>query len=126
VQRASLPVGKSRGRDDGRDARSTLAKSALTMIPTKGANPMRNRLLPGLTVAVILFLVVAGCAHRREAYYPSDLGAGPGVHVRAPFVDVKVQGKRRGNNEPTLNRQDNDRDKQLSRRSDDDDENERD
>ena len=85
---------------------------------------MRNRLLPGLTVAAILFLVIAGCAHRREAYYPSDLGAGPGVHVRAPFVDVKVQAKRRGNNEPTLNRQDN-HDKQLSQRSDDDD-NERD
>lgn len=52
------------------------------------------------TPFVILFVgllllsltVGAGCAHRRESYYART----PGVHVRAPFVDVRVPTGPRG------------------------------
>jgi hypothetical protein len=48
-------------------------------------------------LAPILGLVAAGsgCAHRREVVYPpapARVQAGPGVHVRAPFVNVNGQG----------------------------------
>ena len=40
----------------------------------------------GLVVAGWL-LGSAGCAHKREVYYPNDQGE---VRVKAPFVDVRV------------------------------------
>ncbi len=43
---------------------------------------------------LILFFLLAGtgCAHHRESYYARS----PGVHVRAPFVDVRVPTGPRG------------------------------
>ncbi len=42
-----------------------------------------------VSLGLMLVAVAAcglGCAHHREAFYPNQSG----VHVRAPFVDVKV------------------------------------
>lgn len=38
-------------------------------------------------------LVIPGCVHRRHVFYPNERPqADSGVRVRAPFVDVQVQG----------------------------------
>jgi hypothetical protein len=48
--------------------------------------------LRGMALAgMLLALAGQGCAHKRSAYVEEPRG--PGVHVRAPFVDVQVQGK---------------------------------
>jgi hypothetical protein len=44
---------------------------------------------PLVWLPLAVLAVSAGCAHRREAYYPRQPG---GVHVRAPFVNVQVPG----------------------------------
>lgn len=54
---------------------------------------MRNPVRRGLSVLSALIVAAVGCAHRRPAYESSDLGPTSGVHVRAPFVDVRVKGK---------------------------------
>lgn len=56
----------------------------------------------------MLFVTIAtiGCAHRREVYYGRDNGTG--VSVRAPFVNVQVQGKPRGERSERATRDDDD------------------
>lgn len=51
-----------------------------------------NRMGWGLVVVAGALALSAGCAHKREAYYPPE----PGVRVRAPFVDVNVPTGPRG------------------------------
>lgn len=46
-------------------------------------------------------LGLAGCAHRRQVFYPKTNQAASGVHVRAPFVDIQV---------PAVGRRDHDHD----------------
>ena len=53
---------------------------------------------------------VEGCAHRRQSYYPSDVASpNPGVHVRAPFVDVQVKGRPKSDREERAARREDDR-----------------
>lgn len=51
----------------------------------------RNGARSAIAVMLLVLSVSLGCAHRRDAYYARDTG--PGVSVRAPFVNVQVQGK---------------------------------
>lgn len=48
--------------------------------------------VPGLLLGLIGLSILSGCAHRRESYYAQS----PGVHVRAPFVDIRVPTGPRG------------------------------
>lgn len=65
-----------------------------------------------LILPVVLVAVATGCAHRRQSYYPSDVAnPGPGVHVRAPFVDVQVKGRPKTDREERAARRDDDRDR---------------
>ncbi len=59
---------------------------------------MRERRMLGRRLAVLVLALGVegvGCAHRRTVIAPADpgavpVGSRPGVHVRAPFVDVQV------------------------------------
>ena len=69
-----------------------------------------------LKLGIFLLITTQGCAHRREAYYPGDFGPGRGVHVRAPFVDVRVRGKPRLENEPKLVGYDDEREEKVTKK----------
>lgn len=64
----------------------------------QGVPVMTERRMIGRRLAVMVLalgLEAGGCAHRRPVIAPADSGAvpvgsRPGVHVRAPFVDVQV------------------------------------
>jgi hypothetical protein len=67
-------------------------------------------------LAVLMLLGSVGCAHKRDVYYPRDNGRG--VHVRAPFVDVQVQGKPRDAHSERASRDEKEtdrKDKRVSR-----------
>ncbi len=48
----------------------------------------RRRRIAVLLLGGIVAIGCGGCAHRRQAYAPPRVGQG--VHVRAPFVDIRV------------------------------------
>lgn len=48
-----------------------------------------QRSLLGLMV-LVPGLGLAGCAHRRQIFYPKISQPASGVHARAPFVDIQV------------------------------------
>ena len=58
---------------------------------------VRGTVRRGMMVALGMAAATAGangCAHRREAFYPNGAD-GPGVAVRAPFVNVNVRNRAR-------------------------------
>ena len=58
--------------------------------------PARNHPRASIALGTASLLAFAGCAHKRDIYSARPAASGPGVHVRAPFVDLHVQGKPKG------------------------------